>query len=359
MVREYGYEYDAVLNEDLWLRTGGKTTSKRINGAYCLRSGRDALKAIAREYPASNILMPALSCDSMYFPFELYGHKVSFYKLNYDYSIDMIDLKRKISSGPVLFLYMDYFGHTSITDGELGELRKNYSGLVFIEDCTHVLDRKRNSEFDPDYIVASIRKWLAIPDGGLLWGRITRSFNRDTSFYEIRLKAQIMRNKFLQTGDISLKEEYRRIFSTVSSIMEQDAPSEMSEYSYFIINNTDLEKIYYQRKKNAAVLSAVLSPYVTLIQPNSNLCSLYVPFLVPNRDIVQKKLSRMGIFNTIIWPLGNRQKEICATSKYTVENMLAAPCDQRYTEVDMEYIGKKIIEVIEDINGKDNNDIRR
>ena len=358
MVREFGYEYDAVLNKDLWLQTKGKTTSQKLNGAYCLRSGRDALKAIAREYPSSIILMPALSCDSMFFPFKLYGYEVRFYKLNYDYTIDTSDLKSKLDSGRFLFLYMDYFGHTSITDDELRELRKNYEGLVFIEDRTHVLDRNRSSGFNPDYIVASYRKWLAVPDGGLLWGRITKSFSRDTSFYETRLKAQIMRNEFLHTGDNSLKKQYRKIFSTVSSIMDKDAPSEMSAYSYCLITDTDLEEVYRKRKKNAEVLASCLSPYVTLVQPNPGLSSLYVPFLVSNRDIIQKILSSMGIFNTIIWPVGEQQKSICATAKNTAENMLAAPCDQRYTVEDMEYIGQCIIKVIEEINGKDNYDIR-
>ena len=359
MVREFGYEYDAVLNRDLWSKTKGITTSQKLNGAYCLRSGRDALKAIAREYPPSIILLPALSCESMVFPFKLYDHEVVFYRLNDDYSIDLLDLKRKLNSRQALFLYMDYFGCTSITDNELSDLRKNYPGIVFIDDRTHVMARERNSGFEPDYAVASIRKWLAIPDGGLLWGKITKPFRKDTTFCDTRLKAQIMRNEFLKTGNNRIKKEFRKIFSSVSEIMDKDDPSEMSAYSYGLIFKTDLDRVFQQRRKNAEVLSSILAPYVTLIQADPELCSLYVPFLVPNRDVIQEKLSRMGIFNTIIWPLGDQQKKACITSKYTMENMLAAPCDQRYTEADMEYIGQRILEVIEDINGKDNNDIRR
>ena len=50
MVKEYGYEYDAALNRDIWRETEGKVTNQKLLGAHCLRSGRDALKAIAREY---------------------------------------------------------------------------------------------------------------------------------------------------------------------------------------------------------------------------------------------------------------------------------------------------------------------
>ena len=149
--------------------------------------------------------------------------------------------------------------------------------------------------------MASIRKWLAIPDGGLLWGKITKPFRKDTTFCDTRLKAQIMRNEFLKTGNNRIKKEFRKIFSSVSEIMDKDDPSEMSAYSYGLIFKTDLDRVFQQRRKNAEVLSSILAPYVTLIQADPELCSLYVPFLVPNRDVIQEKLSRMGIFNTIIW----------------------------------------------------------
>ena len=92
MVKEYGYEYDAALNEEVWSKTEGKVTTEQLFGAYCLRSGRDALKAIAREYPPCIALLPALACDSMVRPFEQYGHNVRYYKLNSDFSINLNSL---------------------------------------------------------------------------------------------------------------------------------------------------------------------------------------------------------------------------------------------------------------------------
>ena len=80
------------------------------------------------------------------------------------------------------------------------------------------------------------------------------------------------------------------------------------------------------------------------------LSDLYVSFTVLNRDEVQRRLSAEGIFNTIIWPLSEQQKEACKVAKYTEENMLAAPCDQRYTVEDMKTIGAEIVRVIDDVN---------
>ena len=339
MIKEYGYEYDAILNRKLWAETQGKVTSEKWNGAYCLRSGRDALKAIAREFEPCEVFLPALSCDSMVFPFEIYGHHVRFYKLKENYSVDMENLTQMLGCGTGIFLYMDYFSCPAITDSELEKLRRK--GLIIIEDRTHNLLEKRQSAFSPDYTIASIRKWLAVPDGGLLWGKITKEFGDDTSFAEKRLKAQLMRHDFLQSGKQEIKTEYRKIFSTVSNLMDIDQPKAMSAYSYALIKETDWNQLMLQRKKNAEVLSQILSSY------SFSKSYFYVPFLIENRDTIQESLSSMGIFNTIIWPLTDRQRKACETAKYTESHMLAAPCDQRFTEADMEYIGKEIVRVIE------------
>ena len=200
--------------------------------------------------------------------------------------------------------------------------------------------------------IASIRKWVSIPDGGLLWGNISKPLAEDTFFSMTRLKAQCMRHEFFISGDTKQKEEFRRIFSTVSDIMDQDEPSAMSAYSYSLLQQTDWEKIRSVRNENADVLISILkkSSDISFIQEAAGKSDLYVAFRVKNRDEVQRKLSEEGIYNTIIWPLTDKQKMICNTAKYTEEHMLAAPCDQRYTVDDMRYIGNELVRIIEDVS---------
>ena len=349
MVKEYGYEYDAVLNQKIWKATEGKVTDQKLNGAYCLRSGRDALKAIAREYEPCVALLPALACDSMIHPFELYGHEIRNYRLNEDYSIDLNSLS--VGERMHLFLYADYFGRPAIKDEELEKL-KEMGNIIFIEDRTHNLLQERKYSFKPDYIIASLRKWLPIPDGGLLWGKITKPLVNDTTFSTTRLKAQCMRHEFLFCGDETIKTEYRRIFSTVSELMDEDEPSAMSAYAHSLAKQTDWNWVRGARQQNAETLTSILSksPYIKLIQDSPGLSDLYVPFTVPNRDEVQSRLSVEGIFNTIIWPLSAQQNDACKVAKCTEENMLAAPCDQRYTVEDMKKIGAEIVRVTAAVN---------
>ena len=122
----------------------------------------------------------------------------------------------------------------------------------------------------------------------------------------------------------------------------------MLEYSFMLLQQTDFENIKSVRKQNAKVLISIFSKCskIKLIQNNSCSSNLYVPFLIDDRDAKQSVLSKIGIFNTIIWPIDDKQKKACAVSKYIEEHMLAAPCDQRYTSQDMEFIGNEIVRIV-------------
>lgn len=355
-IREFGYEYDAKLNKALFDKTFHLNATKMFNGAYCLRSGRDALKAVAREYKDAVVLVPSLACSSMFLPFQMYGHKVVFYKLNQNLEIEkdsFYALLKENSKKTVLFLYMDYFGIKSIQDSELKNVKESFKNIVFINDITHVfLTFNQSSCFKADYVVASIRKWANIPDGGLLWCNKKlkdKTFACDTSFAYKRLEAQQLRHSFLETGNLELKNEFRRIFSEVSNILDSSKnPSLMSKYSYELFKGMNFKEIFAQRKRNAEVLVEILktSKKINILQKKLSLSYLYVPFMIKNRDLKQQELSRAGIFNTIIWPLSEMQMNTCNISKQIANEMLAAPCDQRYTADDMRYIGQEMVKII-------------
>ena len=175
------------------------------------------------------------------------------------------------------------------------------------------------------------------------------SFATDTSFSSTRLKAQCLKSEFLKTGDQSLKSEYRRIFSSVPDVLDSDEnPSKMSAYAYEIAKGTDWNQVKEQRLRNAEILISALSncSRVKLIQEKAYRCYFYVAFLVENREGIQSKLNALGIFTTIIWPLNEVQKCTCPIAEYTEAHILAAPCDQRYNEIDMHFIGSEIVRIV-------------
>lgn len=354
MIKEYGYEYDAVLDVELAEKTAGQCVSHLDHGAILLRSGRDALKAVAREYSKSVAFLPALACDSMVVPFHLYGHRIDYYKLQNDYSTYYDNLIEMLSEecGTILLLYMNYFGNLSLSDDQLEFIKKHYPNVVFIEDRTHDLIYERQNGFHPDYIVASLRKWTNIPDGGLLWANksLTNTvFSEDTIFSETRRKAQCMRAEFFKNGDESVKTEYRRIFSTVSDQIDAcPLPGRMTEYSYRMTLATNWNVIRDIRERNAAILTELFSgcDKIEFIQKDIRKSNLYVPILIDNRNLIQRNLALKGIFTTLIWPLNNKQKERCKIADYTEHCMLGIPCDQRYSVEDMHFIAQEVVKTI-------------
>lgn len=353
MIREFGYEYETIIDNNLMIKDKGKFADSLLFGAHCLRSGRDALKAIAREFRPCKIYLPALVCDTVISPFLMWGYEVVFYGLNSDYSIQLEDLKINQEEEYVLFFYMDYFGNPSISDINLEKIRNTHTNVIFIEDRTHSLIWNKKTGFIPDYTIVSLRKWIDIPDGGLLWGKTTIPYEIDNTFSEERLKAQCMRYEYLKNGDEKIKKSFREKFYKLYLLLDSDKnPYSMSLYSFHKAYYTDWEELKIKRWRNGETLISVLkqSPYIRLIQNDSSMSGLYVPFLVKNRNVIQERLSALGIFNTIIWPLTKQQKDICNVAKYTEENMLAAPCDQRYEVDDMLYIGEKIIQVVDAVN---------
>ena len=352
MVKEYGYEYDAVLDKELYEKSKGQVTRERFMGAMCLRSGRDAIKAVAREFEPTTVLMPALACDSMILPFEMYGHKVKYYRLNKDYSINQESLYSLIPNEDktVLFLYMDYFGNKAIEDAELEKLRTSHPSLVFIEDRTHNLLVESQHTFKPDFTVASLRKWIDIPDGGLLWTdrKLKEEYSEDLTFSDVRLRAQCMRNEFLHSCDESIKAEYRKIFSTVTDMIDEEKlPGLMSQYAYERACQINLNEVNTVRERNAQVLIDELKGF-SFVQDKTGLGDVYVAVLIENRDAAQKKLASKGIFCTIIWPLNDEQRAACEVAKYTEEHMLTIYCDQRHSVEDMKYIASCIRRVCDE-----------
>lgn len=354
IVREYGYEYDATIDEDIMNRVGGKSTHETFMGATAFRCGRDALKAIAQRYKNAVALIPALACDSMFTPFEMNGHEVRFYPYDEAFHIQIEPLQALIDERSTLFLYMDYFGNKAIDDDELEQLQKAYPQMVFVEDRTHNLLIEKNRAFVPDYTVASLRKWINIPDGGLLWchGSEQQSeIDEDTNFSEKRLYAQCLRNEYFHTGNEEIKKQYRSIFSHLDGLIDTKEPYRMSAYAMELAKRADWGRVKDQRRKNAEVLIQRLknNQHVKFVQPNAGQSDLYVELLVERRDEIQSRLSAKGVFCTIIWPLCDRQRKACAWSKYVEEHMLAAPCDQRYDESDMIYIAAEINRVVNEV----------
>ena len=352
-MREFGSEFDLDSNND-FIVSG--INQPFFEGVNFFRSGRDALKAIAVKYKGFNkrILLPALCCESMVNPFQENGYEVSYFKLNPDLSANTQDIFSKLQSADV-FLYMNYFGIQSLTDGILQLIRERFHAIV-IEDTTHDILSPRCNEFIPDYIIGSIRKWVAIPDGGLLFSKDQFEVfvkEEDAFFSDIRTEALKNKSLYLKSGNLQLKELFRSQLVEANEYLSNDkSVIGMSPRSAKIMERMDFKKIAKVRHENFLVLAEGLKDMVGIKQlglivskvtgnsidnapgkvsntgPNSTI--LYYPIIVDSRDKLQKTLADSGIYCPVIWPLPKNAVSVCEVSDYISNHMLALPCDQRY-----------------------------
>lgn len=345
LVREFGSEYHWQANQD-FLRPEGSN----FQDAKKYRSGRDSLKAVAAKMAGkySSVLLPALCCQSMVAPFTLYGIQPVFYRLKADYTADLNDLQSKMT-GKSLLLYGSYFGIDPIGQAELMQLKKDFPEALFLEDRTQDILIPRKGGFIPDVTIASIRKWTAIGDGGLLWSE-TYDFEpgvKNSRFADMRKTAMVQKSQYLANGDSALKDSYRHLLGQANELLDGDKTVyAMTEDSATLLARLDTQKMLSLRQANANVLFDKLDGKVSLITKYPERSTLYFPILVENQRAVQSALAKKGIYCPVIWPVPEEATGVCPVAHYTAEHMLGVPCDHRYTWEDMEFIADEIVRIL-------------
>ena len=344
---EYGSEFDLASNELVRGRWD-------IPESWQLfRSGRDALKAFARLAGRRRVLMPALCCDSMIGPFRQNGWEVAFYRLRADLTADEADLRRKLRAEDVL-LYMPYFGIPAFSPEQLARLRHDYPALLFLEDRTHdILVPRAPCGFEPDATAASLRKWAALPEGGMLVFRDAFAGESDPRYGDLRLEAMEKKSRYLQSGDESLHREYTALLRHADALLDEAAePAVMHPRCRALLSGLDPEKILDARRRNLARLRERLSPLIEggalqLMTETPEKSGLYLPTLVENRDEIQRELIRRRLYcPAAIWPEPPEAAGVCTVSHRVTTNMLSLLCDQRCGGEDMDFLAENLIEIM-------------
>ncbi|MCI9272521.1 MAG: hypothetical protein HFE39_01010 [Clostridiales bacterium] len=323
------------------------------NGIVYYRSGRDALRAIACRYRKTHrrVLLPALCCESMVTPFLDTGYEAAFYSLNReDLTADAGRILSDLDEETV-FLWMDYFGVTSLSQDALRTIRERVPGAIFVKDRTHdLLEKKNEGVFD--YLVASVRKWLAIPDGGVLYSKheMPPPGDGDPLFSQLRSEAMKEKSRYLEAGNPEMKQRFReKLGLATKCIDDAKEVAGMSQDAKKMLSAIDFLKIAAVRKENVNALEQAVQGIkgVELLPGQTERSGLYYPVMIrSNRDRVQSGLAERGIYCPVIWPEPEQARGVCPTASYIAGHMLALPCDQRYGSADMHRIGKALANVV-------------
>ena len=353
-MREYGSEHPAVLLPDGYF-------ASFENFGYCtwLRSGREALHLVAinlnHNFDNPTMLMPAYCCHSMVDPFEKAGWEVVYYRLNEDLRVDLEYLSHLlVTLKPRAVLTMNFYGSASTADA-VSVIKCGYPECICIEDfshCTFSFADIYNAQVD--YYVTSIRKSVGVCDGSVIISKVpldeTVVEDGETEFMTARRDCQKMKAKYNFTQDASLKSiffpELRRQEGELDNFTGVQRISKTGKELLSALNG---ESIRYARQKNMAHILDLLKGKAESI-PGIERCvdgaPFSLPILVKNRDDVQQKLAKRGVYAPVLWPICDEARDVCPVSARMADEMLSIPIDQRYNYDDIEDIAQILLETV-------------
>ncbi len=344
-IGSYFYNYDrSVTNKEF-------TFDSTINSgkAYLYKSGRNAIKSLCKHLLDTHkrVLLPNYTCNTVIQPFIDEKWVIDYYNVKQDFTIDEESLLNKISQfDPSVVFVQSYFGFNTLASfkNRLNEIKTQ--GITVIEDVTHSLF----SDFDKcdaDYFIASLRKFFAIPNGGVIFTQVESDdllpAHDDDRVAQLAFKAFDLKKSYMENKSTE-KEEFRRAYSDLQTVIEDNNDIVgIAEESIDVWNNVDFGNISNKRRSNYKHLIKFLHiPEITvpLAELGDDVVPLYFPILLRNsivRDELQKYLISFNIYCPIIW---GKPTAITQESDYNLlyDMILCIPVDQRYTENDMQIV---------------------
>ena len=326
---------------------------------YYFQSGRSALSAIATDVEKKNarktVLMPSYLCETMITPFTCRGWKIVFYHVNELLYPNQIEIEELISKyNPGMILIIPYYGLNTVGNEIRKEIYRLCEGkkLLVCEDLTQslaLLESVFHEKTQPDYVIASLRKWFPIPEGGLCIANQRMHFDYaciKNLFYSKQRKAQQLKKCYLNgVGEVELKEEFL--------CLHRDAEKELAEVNeiYGILPDTindlnvcDIQSIFAKRHENALFLEMHLEDNNEIKKVFKmtpwNWSPIYYPIYTLKREELQEFLKGCNIFSPVLWPLPEdlSKDRLTEAERQVYENMLCLPCDHRYSVMHMQQI---------------------
>ena len=347
MKKEIGSEFHSA---DLFKKKKKKIFAK-LSDYVLTFSGRTAIETVILNEPSiKTVMIPSYCCSSMLEPFINNKINIKYYSVDYknEFTIKFEDLSEVDA-----ILWCNYFGY-HIKMPELTNFKAR--GGIVIEDITHSLFSKEIYNWQSDYVVASLRKWLPLLSGGYC-GKIKGTLNYKPNKYpsekylNIKRNAMDLKKQYLNGAENIDKNIFLNLFTTANKWIEKNySRVVIDDFSKKILENIDYDTLINKRYENAKIIIEGLKDCkcVEVIESSSERgCPLFIPIMVKYdyRDDLRNVLISKNVYCPVHWP---RPNEHCCSNFYDSE--LSLICDQRYDGKDM----NRIVGIIKEWDEKRN-----
>lgn len=243
-------------------------------------------------------------------------------------------------------LKVNYFGLRSYQDPGF------YPVAAIIEDHTHDLIGDWASHSDADWCIASLRKSLPIPEGGILWSpkgyRLPDSppqLEENDSIAAIRWKAMKFKTEYLAGKSVD-KTLFRSRFVNTEEFFDRVPICSLDKDSFEYLSRFDVHDWYTKKRENWNLLREIEKEGISVMCPDGHGCYPFSVIVLFNseseRNRVRKALIDRRVYPAILWVVPSDSND----NVYSFSSrMLSIHCDGRYTSDDILQM-KTIIESV-------------
>lgn len=311
-------------------------------------SGRSALRILKDIIPKKGkILLPSYICDSVIDCFE--EDRVGYYNLNFNLEIIWQELDYVLEQDVAAIFIMHYFGKIQEENilNKIKEKCKRYNILI-IEDTTHSIFSRVNTI--GDYCICSLRKWFAIPDGGVLYSlrKLPEVNSLGKPKWSIdKTQGMFLKTLFLEKGyDCNLW--YRELFAEAEDKLDkQKEICGISEMAFVLLSRYSVFDMIKKRRANYEKLEIVLRNYGISFLKEMPECPFVFPVILNNRNGFRKYLIEQQIYCAVHWPVTKVYLEKKKIVNYIAKHIMSLPIDQRYETEHIMYLAEKLLSELE------------
>lgn len=229
-------------------------------------------------------------------------------------------------------------------------------GLDIIEDHTHAPFSAWARGSTATFCVASLRKTLPLPDGGMVWSPRGEALPPDAEATVERanasrqkLTAMVLKALYLQGHPVT-KDTYRAEQLTGERSIAAGAPSGMPCHTRELLAALPIAEYERARQANTTHLRSLLAtePRVRILAPHSSeTVAFSVPIFFASADIMvecRRMLIAENIFPAQLWTLeAPLLPGVSQALRDLASRGLSFHCDARYGRDDVERVAKTLV----------------
>jgi len=313
--------------------------------AVLLANARSGIALLVDRLNPKQVWMPSYLCDSMVAGVDQSKTTLRHYEVTDRLALGATDFLEHVGAGDLVF-FIAYFGFPQ--DAAAAASARARGAWVVKDACQAMLSDDREGEYD--FVLFSPRKFVGVPDGGIL------AFRPGLDLGEVALspppaewwldsfRACTLRGEYdRHGGDRGWFELFRRC--------EAESPIgayAMSELTRLILSHgVDAARISERRRRNYERLTGRLASVALFPRLPAGVVPLGFPISVDGRDLLRNRLFEHEIFPAVHWPLPDSVPPAFAATHRLAERILTLPCDQRYGEEEMDRMAAIVAAVVE------------